>query len=361
MSDAKRRKHDELNTQGKNAFQRGDYVNAIKSWSQCIDENPSDHLMYSNRSAAYLKNNEPERALKDAEVVIKLSPGFAKGWHRVGSAHEIMRHFPEALEAYRKAASLEPSTVSYESDVRRIQDLLERSGSSIQNSAATRTAFQLEKYQSRAKAAFDTQDFTSAIRLYTQAIELITTSRECMDHIHLLYSNRSAAYMRLEKLDEALSDAKECVARCASYAKGYVRVSTAFIAMEKFEDAKRILQQGLLADPTSDAIKEALENTMKLCAQRDAENELKKMKQQERQEELVRLATEAPEEAVLPISGGKYNTELVCSRCGAVGHKAQDCDANLGSNRVRHTNSYDHCNLCNSFGHKAKDCPQKFR
>eukprot|EP00759_Apiculatamorpha_spiralis_P021912 PhF_6_TR26376/c0_g1_i2/m.38028/K09553/STIP1; stress-induced-phosphoprotein 1 len=186
MSDAKRRKHDELNTQGKDAFQRGDYVNAIKLWSQCIDENPSDHLLYSNRSAAYLKNNEPERALKDAEVVIKLSPGFAKGWHRVGSAHEIMRHFPEALEAYRKAASLEPSTVSYESDVRRIQDLLEKSGSSIQNSAATRTAFQLEKYQSRAKAAFDTQDFTSAIRLYTQAIELITTSRECMDHIHLL-------------------------------------------------------------------------------------------------------------------------------------------------------------------------------
>jgi len=45
---------------------------------QAIDIDPKNHVLYSNRSAAYAKHEAYEKALEDAEAVIQIKPDWSK-------------------------------------------------------------------------------------------------------------------------------------------------------------------------------------------------------------------------------------------------------------------------------------------
>ena len=51
---------------------------------------------------------DPVRALKDAEKCIELDPTFVKGWARKGSAHQQMKEYHKALDAFQQGLKLEP-------------------------------------------------------------------------------------------------------------------------------------------------------------------------------------------------------------------------------------------------------------
>ncbi len=60
------------------ACNHGKYEEAIKQYSDAIKLDPTNHLLYSNRSAAFIKIGKFEDALKDADVAVKLSPSWPK-------------------------------------------------------------------------------------------------------------------------------------------------------------------------------------------------------------------------------------------------------------------------------------------
>lgn len=70
----------------------------------------------------------------------------------------------------------------------------------------------MEELKSKANAAFATGKNDEAIDLYTQAIALDEKN-------HVLYSNRSAAYAKSTKYEEALKDAEQCVALKPDFVK----------------------------------------------------------------------------------------------------------------------------------------------
>ena len=55
-------------------------------FSQAIELEPSNHVLYSNRSGAYASTKDFQSALDDAEKTIEIKPEWAKGWGRKGSA-----------------------------------------------------------------------------------------------------------------------------------------------------------------------------------------------------------------------------------------------------------------------------------
>lgn len=55
-------------------------------FSQAIELEPSNHVLYSNRSGAYASTKDFQSALDDAEKTIEIKPDWAKGWGRKGSA-----------------------------------------------------------------------------------------------------------------------------------------------------------------------------------------------------------------------------------------------------------------------------------
>lgn len=57
-----------------------------EKFSQAIELDPSNHVLYSNRSGAYASLKDWEKALDDATKVTEIKPDWAKGWGRKGTA-----------------------------------------------------------------------------------------------------------------------------------------------------------------------------------------------------------------------------------------------------------------------------------
>jgi len=55
-------------------------------FSQAIELEPTNHVLYSNRSGAYASQKNFDKALEDATKTTELKPDWAKGWGRKGAA-----------------------------------------------------------------------------------------------------------------------------------------------------------------------------------------------------------------------------------------------------------------------------------
>jgi len=67
-----------LKAKGNAALQLENIEEAIKYYSEAIELSPDNHVIFSNRSAAYCKDQQYEKALQDAEAAIRLKPDWAK-------------------------------------------------------------------------------------------------------------------------------------------------------------------------------------------------------------------------------------------------------------------------------------------
>jgi DnaJ family protein C protein 8 len=111
---------------GDDAFKCQGFKTAIGEYTKAISLDDEYLVLYSNRSAAYLKNNEKSRALKDAEKVIQLDPKYAKGHSRLAAAlHSLMRFSPAKM-SYQKVLELDPNNAVAKKGVEDCQRELER-------------------------------------------------------------------------------------------------------------------------------------------------------------------------------------------------------------------------------------------
>ena len=67
-----------LKDQGNKFLQEGKFEDAIRSYSEAIALDPKNHVLYSNRSAAYAKSSQYVKALEDAEKTVQLKPDWGK-------------------------------------------------------------------------------------------------------------------------------------------------------------------------------------------------------------------------------------------------------------------------------------------
>ncbi|UYV65285.1 STIP1 [Cordylochernes scorpioides] len=67
-----------LKDQGNAALNQGKLQDAIKYYTEAITLCSSNHVLYSNRSAAYAKAGQYKKALEDAEKCISLKPDWPK-------------------------------------------------------------------------------------------------------------------------------------------------------------------------------------------------------------------------------------------------------------------------------------------
>ena len=57
-----------------------------QKFSEAIAIDPTNHVLYSNRSGAYASLKNFDKALEDANKTTEIKPDWAKGWSRKGAA-----------------------------------------------------------------------------------------------------------------------------------------------------------------------------------------------------------------------------------------------------------------------------------
>ena len=100
--------------QGNAAFKAGDTEAAIELYSRAIELDPENHVFYSNRAAAYLRQGDAKsKAFRDGKKCVTLAPSFLKGYGRKAAAEVALGRLEAACDTYRAALRLQSDHAEY--------------------------------------------------------------------------------------------------------------------------------------------------------------------------------------------------------------------------------------------------------
>ncbi|KAI9841403.1 MAG: Hsp90 cochaperone [Sclerophora amabilis] len=117
---------DALKAEGNAAFSAKNFKEAIEKFSQAIELDPNNHILYSNRSGAFSSNKEYTLALEDANKVTEMKPDWAKGWGRKGNALHGTGDLVGAVDAYEEALKLDPSNAQAKSSLESVKRAIDQ-------------------------------------------------------------------------------------------------------------------------------------------------------------------------------------------------------------------------------------------
>ena len=87
-------------------------IQAIAAYTEAIKLDPSDHVFYSNRSAAYLSKGDADKAFEDGCKCVQINPSWPKGYSRKGAALHELRKYDDAKVVYEEGLQVAPDDKS---------------------------------------------------------------------------------------------------------------------------------------------------------------------------------------------------------------------------------------------------------
>ncbi|GAV75611.1 TPR_1 domain-containing protein/TPR_11 domain-containing protein [Cephalotus follicularis] len=124
---------EEAKAKGNAAFSAGDFAAAARHFSEAIALSPTNHVLYSNRSAAHASLHEYTEALADAKKTVDLKPDWPKGYSRLGAAYLGLNLYQDAIDAYKKGLKIDPNNEALKSGLADAQSAASRPRSAPQN------------------------------------------------------------------------------------------------------------------------------------------------------------------------------------------------------------------------------------
>ena len=120
-------KVEELKLNGNSAMQSENYDEAIRNYTEAIRLDPSNHILFSNRSAAYTKTGDFAQALKDASKTVELKKDWPKGYSRKATALKCMGRYDDAINAYSEGLNYDSNNVELKEALTKCQECLKSS------------------------------------------------------------------------------------------------------------------------------------------------------------------------------------------------------------------------------------------
>nr|XP_018917333.1 PREDICTED: tetratricopeptide repeat protein 28 [Bemisia tabaci] len=188
------------------ACQNGDFATAVSLYRDAIQLDPTNHILYSNRSAALIKMGQFAQALQDATRARDLNPEWPKAYYRQGVALQCLGRHGDALAAFSSGLAVDPKSNQL------LSGLVEASLKSPLRSTLEPTFAQLEA-MNLSKSAFvlisvvgqellGAGHYQTAVIVLEAALRIGTCSLKLRGSV---FSALSSAYWALNSLDKAIN------------------------------------------------------------------------------------------------------------------------------------------------------------
>ncbi|KAL6634312.1 hypothetical protein ACP70R_026983 [Stipagrostis hirtigluma subsp. patula] len=101
----------DIKLEASKAYERKDYVAAVKLYSMVANHRSADATLFSDRSLCWLKMGEGDRALTDAQLCRMKRPRWSKACYLQGAAQMLLKDYGKACEAFLDGLKLDPTNV----------------------------------------------------------------------------------------------------------------------------------------------------------------------------------------------------------------------------------------------------------
>jgi stress-induced-phosphoprotein 1 len=105
---------------------RAQFPEAVFAYTEAMRRNPTDHKLYSNRAACYMKLGAFNEAKSDAEKCIAMDPTFAKGYTRKGAVQFFMKEYDRAIKTYEEGLKHDPENDELKEGIKRCVDMINK-------------------------------------------------------------------------------------------------------------------------------------------------------------------------------------------------------------------------------------------
>uniref|UniRef100_A0A8V0X336 Stress-induced-phosphoprotein 1 n=1 Tax=Gallus gallus TaxID=9031 RepID=A0A8V0X336_CHICK len=284
-----------LKERGNQALAAGDIGAAVRHYTAAIALDAHNHVLYSNRSAAYAKQGDYSRALADACRTIELRPDWAKGYSRKAAALEFLNRFEEAKATYEEGLKHEPGNAqlreglhNMEARLAKLQDPrvmttlsvllgVDLSGAEEEEEAMSppppppppsarpapepmqqdlpENKKQAQREKELGNEAYKRKDFSTALAHYDRAEELDPTNMTYITNQAAVYFEKGDYNRCRELCEKAIEVGRENREDYRQIAKAYARIGNSYFKEERYKDAVHFYNKSLAEHRTPDVLK----------------------------------------------------------------------------------------------------------
>ena len=123
-----------------------------------------------------------------------------------------------------------------------------------------------DDYKADGNKAFRGGEYADAVRSFTESLRL-------NPHDALVLGNRAAAFDKLGEHERAITDSEASLRIDPTYLKGYFRLATAYIAVNRPREALEAVKQGLMIQRTNSQLRQLEEQATAMIAAQDGAEE----------------------------------------------------------------------------------------
>ncbi|XP_016985697.1 stress-induced-phosphoprotein 1 [Drosophila rhopaloa] len=268
-------KVNELKEKGNQALNAEKFDEAVAAYTEAISLDGQNHVLYSNRSAAFAKAGKFQEALEDAERTIILNPTWPKGYSRKGAAAAGLHDYMKAFEAYNEGLKYDPQNaillqgrqditasalnfMQSHGDIpmdvdpqqmrsRRAPSPPPAKAPEPQKPAEPRvedmTEEQKKKYFAKKEkelgnAAYKKKDFETALKHYNAAIDHDPTDITFYNNIAAVHFERKEFEECIKQCEKGIEVGRESRADFKLIAKSFARIGNTYRKLENYKQAK---------------------------------------------------------------------------------------------------------------------------
>mmetsp|Transcript_21140 Transcript_21140/g.23602 ORF Transcript_21140/g.23602 Transcript_21140/m.23602 type:complete len:256 (-) Transcript_21140:74-841(-) len=248
----------ECKDKGNKFYVAKEYDQAVEWYGKGVDMDPKNHVLYSNRAAAYIGMKRYDLAFKDTSKSIEVKPDWMKGYYRQAMALSLLGLHEKAAEVCKRGLKAVPGNGDLKRKLTECQKAM-RSSPTNDNLVAS--------IKETGNAEFKRGMYEKAVEHYSRALQILEVTGKPDTEKLPFWNNRAACNLQIHAHRHVINDTTNVLNIQPENVKALMRRGLAYEYIEKWKKALEDMQKARELDPSAKQASDGVTRIKKLLHQ----------------------------------------------------------------------------------------------